>query len=146
MKPKKVFIIRPVRNVTEEIRIKISHYVAVLERQGYRVYNPECDNPHQESDHIGIKIIKHNFQEMLMADEIHIWYEKTSPGSIFDIGMFFAFVHAIDFKKFVIINREDIAPTPHKSFENVVLALEKEFNNPKANGLKERWEKAGSCE
>lgn len=127
---KSVFIIRPVRNVTEEVKTKIAAYVAELESQGYKVYDPDRDNPYQETDLIGMKIIKYNRHQMYVADEIHIWYDKGSTGSIFDIGMFFAFVHVGDFKKFVIINREDVIPTPSKSFENVILALEKEFDSP----------------
>ena len=140
MKPKKIFIIRPVRNVTEEIRAKIEDYITKLETQGYKVYNPEQDNPYQKTDRVGTKIIEHNRRQMYMADEVHIWYDKSSIGSIFDIGMFFALSRG-DFKKFIVINSENIAPTPDKSFENVILALAKEFDNPIADGLKERWAK-----
>ena len=136
MAPKKVFIIRPVRNVTEEVHAKVSAYVSDLEARGYAVYDPHRDNPYQETDNVGIKIIKHNRLQMDVAGEIHMWYEKTSTGSIFDIGMFFALVHVGDFKKFVIINRDDIAPTARKSFENVILELGKEFEDPAADGLK----------
>lgn len=138
---KKVFVICPVRNVSEETNNKIAAYVAKLESEGYELYWPRRDNPHQNTDNIGIEICEYNRKRMLAADEIHIWYDKGSTGSIFDIGMFFAFVHVGDFKKFVIINREDVASTPGKSFENVILTLAKEFDNPVANGLKESWAK-----
>lgn len=117
----------------------IRAYVAKLEADGHDVYWPARDNPYQKTDKIGIKICEHNRGKMFLADEIHIWYEKTSTGSIFDIGMFFMFVRTHSFKKFVIINPNGIAPTPHKSFENVVLTLAKKFDNPVADGLKERW-------
>ncbi len=121
----------------------IGKYVSGLENDGYDVYWPARDNPHQKTDKNGVAICEHNRKKMLMADEIHIWYDKNSIGSVFDIGMFFAFSGTNNFKKFVIINRNDIKPTSYKSFENVILALAKEFNNPIANGLKEKWEKHG---
>lgn len=134
MEPKKIFIIRPVRT-------KIAAYVASLENRGYEVYDPERDNPFQKNDTVGIQILAHNCQKMIEADEIHIWFNKDSTGSIFDIGMFFMFVSISDFKKFTVINSEDVSPTSHKSFENVILTLAREFNSPVANGLKEKWRK-----
>lgn len=139
---KKVFIICPVREIKEEVKIKLTAYIMKLESEGHEVYWPYQDNPHQNTDKIGISICEYNRKKMLMADEVHVWYDKNSTGSIFDIGMFFMFVHN-DFKKLVIINREDIVPTPEKSFENVILALAKEYDNPVAKGLKEIWKKVG---
>jgi len=139
---KSIFIICPVRKVGPKINKKIAAYVAELEAKGHEVYWPHRDNPYQETDSVGTQIVAYNRVEMCRADEVHIWYSKKSIGSIFDIGMFFALVYN-NFKKFVIINRENITPTPGKSFENVLLALEKYFDNPTANGLKERWKKHG---
>ena len=121
----------------------IVKYVSWLEAKDYDVYWPARNNPHQKTDKTGVAICGYNREKMFWADEIHIWYDKNSMGSIFDIGMFFAFSGTNNFKKFVIINRNDVKPTPHKSFENVILALEKKFDNLVANGLKERWEKHG---
>lgn len=109
----------------------IKEYAAKLKAEGCEVYWPARDNPYQNTDKIGIQIITYNREKMLWADEIHIWYDKNSIGSIFDIGMFFVFTFD-SFKKFIIINSKDIMPTPHKSFENVILALAKEFDNPVA--------------
>ncbi len=121
----------------------IKAYVEKLEAEGYEVYWPPRDNPYQRIDENGIFICEHNRDKMFWANEIHIWYDKNSTGSVFDIGMFFTFVRIYSFKKFVIINRENISPTPHKSFENVILSLGKKYDNPVANGLKERWAKYG---
>lgn len=121
----------------------IRAYVEKLEADGHDVYWPPRNNPGQKTDKIGISICKYNRKKMFWADEIHIWYDKSSAGSLFDAGMFFAFVHVGEFKKFVVINRDDVMPTPGKSFENVILALEKEYDNPVGNGLKEKWAKYG---
>lgn len=147
---KKIFIICPVRppktwflKKWTKTQIAIRAYVEKLESEGYDVYWPLRDNPGQKTDKIGILICEYNREKMFWANEIHIWYDKNSVGSVFDIGMFFTFVRTNSFKKFVIINRKEIEPTPSKSFENVVLNLAKEFNNPLADGLKERWESRG---
>ena len=159
---KKIFIICPVRRPNVEFLRRVSQivfktlfsiedgrkktqnaikaYVVKLEKEGYEVYWPARDNPYQNTDKIGIQIITFNRHKMLLAEEIHIWYDKKSTGSVFDIGMFWALVNIGSFKKFVIINREETKPTPHKSFENVILTLAKEFDNPVANGLT-KWEK-----
>lgn len=163
MKKRKIFIICPVRPPQIKLLKKIyqktlnlafgiidtrtknqntiKEYVTKLEAEDWEVYWPFRDNPHQKTDRIGFTICKYNCQKLLYADEVHIWYDKNSTGSVFDIGMFFIFVKALGFKKFVIINRGDILPTADKSFENVILALAKEFDSPTANGLKERWTK-----
>lgn len=121
----------------------IETYVAKLEADSYDVYWPQRDNRYQNTDTTGLLICEYNRERMFEADEIHIWYDKNSTGSVFDIGMFFMFVRTHSFKRFVIINREDIPPTPHKSFENVILALGKQYDNPVGNGLKGRWDKYG---
>lgn len=121
----------------------IRAYVAKLEADGHDVYWPARNNPYQKTDKIGVKICGHNREKMFWADEIHIWYDKDSMGSIFDIGMFFAFVGNKYFKKFIIINSKDVVRTPHKSFENLVLTLAKKFDNPVADGLKEKWSDYG---
>ncbi|MBI2446856.1 MAG: hypothetical protein HYV51_03525 [Parcubacteria group bacterium] len=121
----------------------IKKYVSWLEAEGCEVYWPARDNPYQITDNVGITICEHNRYMMFWADEVHIWYDKNSMGSIFDIGMFFAFSGTNNFKKFVIINHKDVKPTLRKSFENVILALAKKFYNPVADGLRERWKTHG---
>lgn len=129
MAKKNIFLICPVRNASQAVREKIASYVNGLEALGHEVYWPDRDNPHQNTDKIGILIIDYNRRKMLEADEIHIWYDKNSTGSIFDLGMFFVisllpyhpYMYTHQYRKFVIVNIEDIKPTPHKSFENVLL-------------------------
>jgi hypothetical protein len=125
-----------IKDEWKEIQDAIRIDVEKLESEGNEVFWPKRDNPYQNTDKIGIQIITFNREKMLPADEIRVWYYKTSGGSIFDYGMFFAFVRVSRFKKLVIVNRDKIKPTPHKSFENVLLALEKEFDSPVANNLK----------
>jgi len=115
-----VFIICPVRNVDEETKNRISFYVTELEKQGKKVHWPPRDT-HQDDPH-GINICGENREAIYWADEVHIWFDIASQGSLFDVGMTFAFLRSMN-KKIVIINRDQVLLTPHKSFQNVLLKL-----------------------
>ena len=52
------------------------------------------------------------------ADEVHIYWNSSSKGTLFDIGMTFALG-----KQVKLINAEDVELTPHKSFQNVLHVL-----------------------
>lgn len=133
--PSKVFLICPVRNVSEEVKAKILAYVHELESRGREVYYPDRDNPHQNTDKIGVLICGFNRRKMVGADEIHVWYDKSSDGSKFDLGMFFVIStlpyiprsqESARYRQITIVNIEDVRPTPHKSFENILLYWSKE--------------------
>ena len=122
--PKKVFLISPVRRIDQETETKIAAYIAGLENREYRVFWPKRDNPHEETDRIGLAICEENRRAIYEADEIHVWFDPTSQGSVFDFGMTFAFLWFTRKNfKIVIANSEAVQPTPHKSFQNVLLAL-----------------------
>ena len=63
-------------------------------------------------------------QAIWLADEVHIWLDLESQGSLFDMGMTFAYLIYTE-KKIVLINGDKISPTPHKSFGNVFIELAK---------------------
>jgi hypothetical protein len=119
---KKIFVICPVRSVSEQVRKTLHDYVLALERGGALVHWPFRDT--NQNDPIGLNICKENRGAIRHADEIHIWFDATSQGSLFDIGMTFAFL-ANSEKKIVLINREEVIPTAGKSFPNVLLELTK---------------------
>jgi hypothetical protein len=117
---KKVFVICPVRNVSEQTKKAIRDYVLKLEQGGALVHWPSRDT--DQDDPIGINICQENREAIYMSNEIHIWFDSSSEGSLFDTGMTFAFLRNLD-KKIVLINRDEVSPTPHKSFQNVLLEL-----------------------
>jgi hypothetical protein len=119
---KKVFIICPVRKLSEELRRVLLDYVLKLRQEGAAVHWPPDDT--NQDDPIGLNICKQNREAIYAADEIHIWFDESSPGSFFDIGMTFAFLKNSE-KKIVLINQDKVLPTPHKSFQNVLLELVK---------------------
>lgn len=117
---KRVFIICPVRNITEETERAIREYVEKLEKAGHNVHWPPRDT--NQNDSIGLNICEQNREAIFFADEVHIWFDLKSQGSLFDMGMAFAYLRSMR-KKIVIINRKELKFTLHKSFENVFLAL-----------------------
>lgn len=118
MKISKIFIICPVRNVTKIEKGKIEQWVSSLEARNIKVHWPQRDT--DQKDDIGLRICEDNKEAISNADEIHIYWNKDSKGSLFDIGMAFSLNKPIK-----IINREDVKKTPHKSFENVLLELDR---------------------
>jgi nucleoside 2-deoxyribosyltransferase len=108
----KIFIICPVRNMTADERIALEAYIHKLESQGNTVHFPPRDT--NQNDPTGWNIIAQNRAAIEGCDEVHIFWNKDSQGSMFDLGMAFAFR-----KPVTLINT--VEPTPTKSFENVLL-------------------------
>lgn len=120
-KPKKIFIIGPVRDADEELKNKLEVYAGEVYIAGNIPYLPHLST-NQEDPNGGINICMQNRAAILESDEIHVWYDPNSVGSIFDLGM--AFSHD---KIIKLINPEDVQPTNEKSFANVLLSLHKRF-------------------
>lgn len=124
----RIFIVGPVRNAKLEVTEFLYKYAEDLEKnKGCEVFLPKRDNPYQDTDKIGIQIITLNREKMIWATQIHIWYDKNSEGSGFDLGMFWMALALQGTKKFRIINDNEIALTPHKSFTNVILDWREQF-------------------
>lgn len=119
---KSIFIICPVRNLSEATGRRLIAYVRALEQAGHRVHWPPRDT--DQHDPIGLRICRDNGRAILEADEVHVWYDKDSQGSIFDFGMLFMAAVVIGpAKRIVIANPEDVGKADGKSFQNVLLAL-----------------------
>lgn len=113
----KIFLICPVRKVPPDAHGKIQAYVTALEDQGHDVHWPERDT--DQVDPIGIRICDQNREGIERADVIAVWYHAASSGSLFDSGMYYR----LRDKPLILANPEDVEPTGHKSFENVLLYL-----------------------
>ena len=84
----KVYLICPVRNVTEEQQIEIDTYAKQLENNGIIVHNPKYDAP--QDDPTGFIICETHLNAMKNSDEVHVFWDVSSKGSHFDLGMAFA--------------------------------------------------------
>ena len=77
-----------------------------------------------QNDSVGLRICKDNGRAIAGADEVHVWYDPTSQGSAFDLGMVFMLREVLGrHKPVVVANPENVRPTDCKSVPNVLLAL-----------------------
>jgi len=190
--PKSIFLICKVRDIPKTEQEILDWYVAETERSGTRVHYPSRDTVQEDS--IGLYICRQNRDAIARAGEVRIYYNPTSQGSMFDLGMTymaskplriinpesldggmetpvsrFLYWYAFDGqqpdksvagrrgqirrsaavtlrhsgntpdflfdfgmvfmagKPLVLLNRDEVKPTPSKSFENVLLALHNEY-------------------
>lgn len=82
-----VYIICPVRNLSNEWREGLLAYAHNLERQGHKVHLPFRDT--EQNDTTGFYICQDHAMKMMDADEVHIAYDGKSEGWLFDLGMAF---------------------------------------------------------
>ncbi len=121
----KIFLISPVRKADPEIQEKIAEYVRSLEEAGNSIHWP-CRDTEQEDSEGGINICRTNFEKILEADEVHIWYDEASGGSKFDMGgVFMLFMLGLK-KKVRIANDGQIEDNAPKSFYKVFKTLVEE--------------------
>ena len=118
-KQKKIFIICPVRDVTDEEKRFIADYIVRLESKNCKVHYPSRDT--NQNDPIGVKICAQNRAAIKESDEVHVYWNRKSAGSLFDLGMAFSME-----KKIVSINPEYVLQgitDGKKSFYNVLASL-----------------------
>jgi len=84
---KRVYIACPVRNATKKEIEFLTEYVKDLEAKGYDVHFPHDKEDVNQDDPVGINICDTHAEALLKADEVHIYYNPTSEGTIFDLGM-----------------------------------------------------------
>ena len=84
----KIYIICPVRHASEDVTKRINDYVDKMEDEGHDVHFPPRDV--EQNDPTGGYVIctKHG-RAMYESDEVHIFWDRTSTGSHFDLGMAF---------------------------------------------------------
>lgn len=131
----KIFLICPVRGIMDEGKSAIARYALNLVRAGHMVHWPLRDT--DQNDSVGLRICQDNRQAIEDADEVHIWWNKKSQGSIFDLGMAFALR-----KKIVLVNVGSVRQTPRKSFNNVLLEIGVD-RLAEATGGRLRWDDPG---
>lgn len=127
---KKIFLISPVRQVTDEINEKVRAYVKKLEAEGNRVHWPIRDT-NQVDPSGGINICDSNFREIFNSDEIHVWYLMSSSGIHFDIGGVYMMLRILGIKKkFVFVNSDEfdeVIANNKKSFVHVLKFLDENY-------------------
>jgi len=112
----KIYIVCPVAKITANERYKLDKYVKELESEGHKVHLPFRDT-YQVSIGGGILQMAQNRKAIEGADEVHVFWNRSSEGSKFDIGMAYALR-----KPIVLINPVEIK-IGQKTFENVLMLL-----------------------
>ena len=98
----KIFLICPVRNATEEQRKWIEDFVKEKQSSDYIVHAPHL-HTNQNDTLGGFNVCKENSLAVASSSEVDIYYDQTSTGSIFDLGVAYA-LH----KPIKLLNEEDI--------------------------------------
>lgn len=111
-----IYIICPVTHLNANESYKIDAYVKKLEQSGHEVHLPYRDT-YQGSIGGGILQCAQNRDAIANADEVHVFWNRTSEGSKFDLGIAFAMR-----KPIVLINSIKIEPGK-KRFENILMLL-----------------------
>ena len=129
-----------INSKTKEEKELILAYVQTLEHdQGSIVRVPFRDT--DQSDELGLKIVQEHEDDIIWADEIHVWWNPASEGSLFDFAQARMAKRFMPEKKIVLANVGDVETTNDKSYTNVVLATHLELTpNSTLDELKEKKE------
>ena len=111
---KKMFLICPVRNISEQDRKDLLLTLKKLESE-YEVYYPARDT--DQNDNTGYRICTDNKNAIMQADIIGVYWDGKSQGGLFDMGMAFALNKPIK----VILTP---SKTEGKSFQNMLMEWE----------------------
>jgi hypothetical protein len=134
---RRVFIICPVAELTDNESAEIQEHIRKLESEGDYVHYPPRDTDQVDLTG-GYRICIDNGKEISKADEVHIYWTKKSRGSLFDFGIAF-YQHIKRNLPIRLINRSDVekiveeavSQRKQKSFEHVLLALDSRYqSNP----------------
>ena len=110
----KIFLICPVRNATDEQRKWIENFVSEKTKKGYIIHAPHLHT--KQTDLFGgYAICKQNGEAVASSSEIDMYYDQSSTGSVFDLGVAYA-LH----KPLKVLNEEKITYDKNDSIDNIV--------------------------
>lgn len=116
-----IFLICPVRMATGPQKEIMNKYVMDSKNQGYSVYYPATDT--DQIDSIGYRICTDNARAIARAGEVSIYYDPTSKGSVFDLGVT-AYLQTIDSeRRFVLLNESEMMLSVDDYGDNIVHGL-----------------------
>jgi len=72
---------------TTSYQTKMCHHMELLKSYGHEVEMPAFDD-HPELNEKGI--CEYNLEKIKWADEVHVFWDQRSMGTVFDFGMCFA--------------------------------------------------------
>lgn len=110
----KIFLICPVRNATIEQRKWIEDFVEEKYNEGCIIHAPHL-HTRQEDLFGGYAICKQNAEAVASSEEVDIYYDQTSTGSVFDLGVSYA-LH----KPLIVLNSEEIEFNNDDLIDNII--------------------------
>ena len=111
---KKIFLICPVRNATNEQRKMFEDYVIEKQQEGFIVHAPHLHTV-QTDFFGGYSICTQNAQAVASSSEVDIYYDQSSTGSVFDLGVAYA-LH----KPLKVLNEQDIVFDEADMIDNII--------------------------
>ena len=110
----KIFLICPVRNATLEQKKWIEAFVEEKNKENYIVHAPHLHT--NQVDPLGwYNICKQNADEIASSEEIDIYYDQSSTGSVFDLGVAYALN-----KPLVLLNRDEITFNEEDMIDTII--------------------------
>ena len=110
----KIFLICPVRNATPEQRQWIEDFTKRKYDEGFTIHAPHL-HTRQKDLFGGYAICKQNAEATASSQEIDIYYDQSSTGSVFDLGVAYA-LH----KPLRLLNEESITFNENDMIDMVV--------------------------
>lgn len=110
----KIFLICPVRNATEEQKKWIEEFVVEKYNDGYTIHAPHL-HTRQMDLFGGYAICMQNAEAVATSEEIDIYYDQSSTGSVFDLGVAYA-LH----KPLRLLNNNEIVFDNNDFIDNIV--------------------------
>ncbi len=124
----KIFLICPVRNANNEQRKWIEDYVANRLDAGYIIHAPHL-HTRQTDLFGGYAICKQNAEAVASSSEVVIYYDQSSTGSVFDLGVSYALN-----KPLVLLNKNEIVFDDNDFIDNIIKSWP--YNNVKGKVLR----------
>lgn len=110
----KIFLICPVRNATDSQKKWIEEFVKEKYNDGYTIHAPHLHTV--QSDLFGgYAICKQNANAVATSEEIDIYYDQSSTGSVFDLGVAYALN-----KPLVLLNKDEIIFDDNDFIDSIV--------------------------
>ncbi len=118
----KIFLICPVNRATEEQKKTMMEYISETEQNGHEVHYPDRDT--NQVDPIGYRICTDNANAIGNAKSVHIVYDRTSVGTLFDLGVAYYFMLENPNRDFKIVNKNDIALSDDDFGDKIIRDME----------------------
>jgi len=93
-----VFVICPVSIATPEVAARLQAYADMLEDNGVEVHLPQRDTNQLQN---AFSICRENATAIKLSTEIHIFYNRMSKGTHFDLGVAFCMDQIFGNKKII---------------------------------------------